>query len=171
MENLPNIIIYRLVGFHQFHFMCAESNIHYFPRFFLAPMFLLMPAVCAGIEGWLQENPDSAWRLGLEKMINPLQEEEGMCSAWVDNLLNAGGVGGKISRIWEDFLWQKELKTNSFFIILFLLKFCHFCLNIGLKIGFKKKFSFGLSSYVKVLSNCPDVRSLAKAWFISSDSL
>ena len=92
--------------------MCAKSNIHYFPRFFLAPMFLLMPAVCAGIEGWLQENPDSAWQLGLEKMINPLQEEEGMCSAWVDNLSNPCRVGRinlfkqKLERFFFDFLCQ-----------------------------------------------------------------
>ena len=47
--------------------LCAESNIHYFLRFFLASMFLLVPAVCAGIEGWLQENPDSAAGLVLRK--------------------------------------------------------------------------------------------------------
>ena len=41
-------------------------------------MFLLVPVLSAGIEGWSQENPDSALKLGLEKMINPLEEAEGM---------------------------------------------------------------------------------------------
>lgn len=83
MENLANIIIQVGIArqIHQFHFTCrVKLNIHYFSRFFQALMFLLLPVLSAGIEGWSQENPNSAWKLGLEKMINPLEEEEGMWS-------------------------------------------------------------------------------------------
>ena len=55
----------------------AESNLtfHYFPEIPWLWCFC-SPVLSAAIEGLVQENPDSACRLGLEKMINP-QEWKG----------------------------------------------------------------------------------------------
>ena len=74
MENLPHIIIYRSrLGNESINFTlgASEANltIHYFPEIPWLPSFC-SALLSAAIESWLQENPDSAWRLGLKKMIN-----------------------------------------------------------------------------------------------------
>ena len=91
MENLPNIII-NVGGISSISLYVHAVKHPLFSQIFPGSNVFARACCLRWHWGLVARKSRFCCRLGLEKMINPLQEEEGMCSAWVDNLAN-GGVG------------------------------------------------------------------------------